>query len=177
MYDIVTVGHFCIDSILLPHRPTPFVVLGGPVTYVSLAARRLEARVAIISKTGSDFPEAYRWWLEQEGINLSWLSKTEDASTTRFELNYNEDLSERRLILKKKAPKLTIEDLRSPLKALAIHIAPIADEITYDVVEKLKNYADVLSLDPQGLVRKFNEDGSVFCSKPDDLRMLDLVNI
>ncbi len=177
MFDIVSVGHFSIDSIFLPDRRTPFVVLGGSTAYVSLAARRLESRVAAISKVGSDFPEAYRWWLDQEGVNLSGLKKVETASTTRFELKYSTDLSERTLHLKSKAPPIDADDLPNPLKAFAIHVAPIAGEVTYEIVEKLKNHADVLSLDPQGLVRRFDESGNTSLGSLADSRILDLINI
>ena len=40
MFDIVSVGHFSIDSIFLPSRQTAFTVLGGSVAYVSFAARK-----------------------------------------------------------------------------------------------------------------------------------------
>jgi len=177
VFDIVSVGHFCIDSIFLPNRQTPFVVLGGSTTYVSFAARRFEARVAAVSKVGGDFPEAYKWWLGQEGIDLRGLTKVEGANTTRFELRYNDDLSERTLLLKSKAPPITVDDLPNPLKATAIHIAPIAGEITYEIVEKLKQCADVLSLDPQGLVRNFDENGNVTECSLADKRILGLVDI
>jgi cytidine kinase len=177
VFDIVPVGHFCIDSIFLPKRQTPFVVLGGSTTYVSFAARHLEARVGAISKVGGDFPEAYKWWLEQEGVDLRGLAKVESASTTRFELKYNDDLSERTLLLKSKAPSITVEDLPNSLKATAIHIAPVAGEITYEIVEKLKQCTDVLSLDPQGLVRGFDENGNVTDCSLVDKRILGLVDI
>jgi len=177
VFDIVSVGHFSIDSIFLPDRQMPFVVLGGSAAYVSLAARRLESRVAAISKVGGDFPEAYRWWLDQEGVNLSGLKKVETASTTRFELKYSTDLSERTLHLKSKAPSIDADDLPNPLKAFAIHVAPIAGEVTYEIVEKLKSHADVLSLDPQGLVRRFDEGGNISLGSLADSRMLDLINV
>jgi len=177
VFDIVSVGHFSIDSIFLPDRQTPFVVLGGSAAYVSLAARRLESRVAAISKVGGDFPEAYRWWLDQEGVNLSGLKKVETASTTRFELKYSTDLFERTLHLKSKAPSIDADDLPNPLKAFAIHVAPIAGEVTYEIVEKLKSHADVLSLDPQGLVRRFDEGGNISLGSLADRRMLDLINV
>jgi sugar/nucleoside kinase (ribokinase family) len=177
VFDIVTVGHFSIDSILLPDRQAPFVVLGGSAAYVSLAARRLESRVAVVSKVGDDFPEAYKWWLGQEGINLSGLTKIEGAQTTRFELKYNSDLSDRALVLKCKAPPITVGDLPNPLKASAVHVAPIAGEITYEVAEKLKKCADVLSFDPQGLVRGFDENGNVTVCSLVDKQILGLVDI
>jgi sugar/nucleoside kinase (ribokinase family) len=137
----------------------------------------LEARVAVVSKVGADFPEAYRWWLNQEGINTSGLVKAENEQTTRYELRYNADLSDRTLLLKGKAPPLAVEDLPNPLKALAIHLAPIAGEVPYNVAEQLRKSADVLSFDPQGLVRRFDENGNVTSGPLPDARILDLVNI
>lgn len=175
--DVAVVGHFSIDSISLPDRPNPFVVLGGSAAYVSFAARRLDARVAVVSKVGSDFPEAYRWWLSQEGVDLSGVAKTENGHTTCYELKYNSDLSDRVLRLKNRASPITVEDLPNPLKAKAIHIAPIAGEITYEVAEKLRNCTEVLSLDPQGLLRNFDENGNITNCSLKEKRILGLIDI
>lgn len=177
MFDIVTVGHFTVDSIFLPDRQVPFVVLGGSAAYVSFAARRLDARVSVISKVGGDFPEAYRWWLEQEGIDTSGIAKDDAAQTTRFELKYDNLQSERILLLKSKAPTITVDDLPKSLKADAIHLAAVAGEIAYELVEQAKGHADVLSLDPQGLLRNFDETGNVTLKPLTDKRILGLVDI
>jgi len=177
VFDIVSIGHLSIDSIFLPDRPKPFIVLGGSTAYVSFAARRLNARVSIVSKVGDDFPAAYMWWLRQESVDLSRVIKVKDAQSTRFELKYNTDLSDRVLQLKSRAPPITIDDLPNSLKAKAIHIAPIADETTYEIAEKLKSCAEVLSLDPQGLVRNFDENGNITLCPIKDNRILDLVDI
>ncbi|MDH5375805.1 MAG: PfkB family carbohydrate kinase [Candidatus Bathyarchaeota archaeon] len=155
----------------------PFVVLGGSVAYFSFAARQLDATVSVVSKVGDDFPGAYVWWLEQEGIDLSGMVKVEDAQTTRFELKYSNNLSNRKLRLKNEAPPITVNDLPKSLKAKAIHIAPVAGEVSYKVVKKLKNCADLLSLDPQGLVRKFDEKGNVTLGSLKNKRILELVDI
>jgi sugar/nucleoside kinase (ribokinase family) len=177
MFDLVSVGHLSLDSIFLPNRNAPFVVLGGSVAYVSFAARRLDARVSVVSKVGSDFPAAYLWWLRQENVDLSGVSRTENAQTTRFELKYSNDLSDRVLQLKTRAPPIATADLPNSLKAKAIHIAPIAGEITYEITEKLRSCADILSLDPQGLVRNFDENGNVTLGSLIDKRILELVDI
>jgi len=177
LFDVVSVGHLCIDSIFLPDRPRPFVVPGGSVTYVSFIAERLNAMTSIISKVGEDFPDAYLWWFGQEGIDLSDVAKVENAQTTRFELKYSDDLSDRSLRLMSRAPPITVDDLPGSLKVKAIHVAPIAGEITYGLVEKLKGYAEVLSLDPQGLVRIFDENGHVTLGPLTDKRILEVVNI
>ena len=177
MFDIVSVGHFCIDSILLPNRNKPFVVLGGSPTYVSFTARRFDSRVSVVSKVGVDFPVAYTWWIREEGVDLSGLARVENAVTTRFELKYSNDLSDRTLQLKSKAPPITVEDVPDLLKARVVHIAPIAGEISYDVVEKLRSCAEFLSFDPQGLVRNFDENGNMTHGPLSDTRILGLSNI
>ena len=177
MFDIVLVGHFAVDSIFLPDRNTPFIVLGGSVAYVSFAARRLDANVSVVSKVGGDFPKAYLWWLEQEGIDLSGVVKIENAHSTRFELKYSNNLSNRKLRLKSKAPSIAVDDLPKSLKAKTIHIAPIAGEVTYEVAKKLRSCAQWLSLDPQGLVRSFDEKGNVIRGALTDKRVLELIDI
>jgi len=175
--DITSAGFFTIDSIILPSRQSPFVVLGGSAAYVSFASGHLGARVSVISKVGGDFPAAYSWWLRQENVDVAGLVRVENARTTRFELRYSTDLSDRILTLRDRAPSITVEDLPNSLKTKVIHIAPVAGEITYEVVEKLRDRAEVLSLDPQGLVRCFDECGNVTVEPLVDKRVLSLVDI
>jgi sugar/nucleoside kinase (ribokinase family) len=175
--DVAVVGHFAIDTIRLPSRSAPFVVLGGSVTYVSFVTKRLDATVSIISKVGGDFPEAYIWWLGEEGIDLSGVTKLANEQTTHFELGYNKDLSNRTLKLTSKASPINVSDLPHSLQAKAVHVAPIAGEISYEVVECLKGCAEVLSLDPQGLLRRFSKTGNVTSRASIDKRLFSLINI
>jgi len=177
LFDIVSVGHFSIDSIFLPSRQTAFTVLGGSVAYVSFAARHLDARVSVISTVGADFPAAYKWWLQQEGVDLSGVTDVQNALTTRFELRYDNDLSSRTLCSKNRMPPIRVEDLPNPLKARIIHLAPIAGEVTHEVAEKLRSCTEVMSLDPQGLVRNFDENGNVTLKQPRDRRILGLIDV
>ncbi len=153
------------------------MVLGGAATYTSFAAKRLEASASVISKVGGDFPEAYMWWLRQEGVDLSGVIKRAYEPTTCFDLTYNSDLSERTLKLKSKGTPIDLADVPADLEAKAIHIAPIDNEVSFEVVEHLKHCADVLSLDPQGLLRSFDEAGNVTENASADTRIVSLVNI
>jgi sugar/nucleoside kinase (ribokinase family) len=175
--DVAVVGHFSIDSIFLPSRPHPFMMLGGSVAYVSLVTKRLEGTVSVISKVGADFPEAYMWWLQEEGVDLSGVVRLQNEQTTRFELEYGADLSSRTLKLKSRAPTINVDDLPEQLRAKAVHVAPIAGEISYEVAEHLKHCADIVSLDPQGLLRSFDEAGNVTCCTSIDKRLLDLADV
>ncbi len=175
--DIAVIGHLSIDTILLPTRKLPFVVLGGAATYTSFAAKRLDATASVISRVGGNFPEAYLWWLRQEGIDLSGVTKKADEPSTCFELKYNDDLSERVLKLKSKGAPISLDDVPTDLQAKAIHIAPIANEVSLEVVEHIKQCADILSIDPQGLLRSFDEAGNVTENASVDTTIFSLINI
>jgi sugar/nucleoside kinase (ribokinase family) len=175
--DIAVVGHLSIDTILLPSRSMPFTVLGGAAAYSSFAVKRLDAAASVISKVGGNFPDAYLWWMGQEGVDVSGVSKLAGEATTCFELSYNTDLSDRTLRLKSKGSAITAADMPKDFHAKAVHIAPIANEVSFEVIEQLKSCADVLSLDPQGLIRSFDEAGKVTENQPVDNRILSLINI
>ncbi len=175
--DVAVIGHFSMDTILLPSRSAPFNVLGGSATYTSFAAKRLDASASVISKVGSNFPNAYLWWLQQEGVDLSSVKKQADQPNTSFELGYSADLAERTLKLKSKGPSIDVEDLPVGFHAKALHVAPIANEVSLEVIEHLKHCTDVLSLDPQGMVRSFDEAGNVAENAGVPKEIFSLINI
>jgi sugar/nucleoside kinase (ribokinase family) len=176
-FDLAVIGHFSMDSIILPHIPKPCSVLGGAVAYVSLVSRKLGATVSVISKVGSDFPQTYTKLLSGEGVDLSGVTCVKNDLTTSFELAYNEDLSTRTLCLKQKGSPIVLTDLPKSLKAKAVHIAPIAGEISSEVVEKLKAFSGCLSIDPQGMTRRFDKNGNVTCCAQLNSHLLSLINI
>jgi sugar/nucleoside kinase (ribokinase family) len=175
--DVLVVGHFSLDSLKLPRRVMPCRVLGGAVAYVSLVTRQLGASAAVISKVGSDFPENYIKRLRDTGVSTSGIIKVPSEQTTSFELTYDEDLSSRRLILKAQSSPITLADLPSALSSKAIHIAPIAAEIPFEVIERLRSFSDCLSIDPQGMTRRFSGCRNVACCSQIDERILPLIDI
>jgi sugar/nucleoside kinase (ribokinase family) len=86
-------------------------------------------------------------------------------------------LSERTLRLRSKGPVIDVSGVPANFHAKAIHIAPIANEVSYELVERLKQCGDILSLDPQGLIRTFGEDGAVAENASVDSRIFSLINI
>ena len=176
-FDVAVVGHFAVDTLFLPSRTSGFTILGGSATYTSFAAKRLDATVSILSRVGEHFPQAYLWLLEQEGINISAVTRYSGEPNTCFELAYSQDLSERTLKLKSKGVPIGVADVPEDFHAKAIHIGPIANEVSYELVERLKGCGDILSLDPQGLLRTFTEQGDVVENAVVDNRIFGLINI
>lgn len=158
MFDLVTVGHFAIDSIISQRITSPQPTLGGPPTYTSIAAAKLGAKVSVISKVGGDFQHEYSEWLRTNGVDLSGLKQVKDTATTRFILTYTN--GQRKLQLENRAPIISTQDIPDSLQTKAIHIASIANEVQYAVIAKLRGFTDILSFDPQGFVRSFDEKGN-----------------
>ncbi len=175
--DVAVVGNFSIDYLKLPRRPEPYTIMGGAVAYVSLVTRRLGGSVAVVSKVGLDFPDAYLQQLQNEGVDTSGIIKTCGEHTTSFELAYSADLSSRTLRLRSQCSPITVADLPPVLNAKAIHIAPIAGEISFEVVKRLRSCCKYLSIDPQGMTRRFDTRGKLTVSAEMDIHLLGLVDI
>ena len=175
MFDLTTVGHFAIDLISSPTIVSPKPTLGGAPTYVSLTARKLGAQVSVISKVGEDFPQKYWIWLKSQGVDLSGLKLVKGSLSTKFVLEYGN--GERKLALTSRAPIICPEDVSIKLRAKAIHTAPITNEIPLEVIEKLRTLTNILSLDPQGFLRRFDDNGRVCSKKWDYKNILDKIDV
>ena len=175
-FDLVTVGHFAIDTISSPKLVPERIALGGSATYVSLAAAKLGAKVSVISKVGKDFPNRFLGWLQNNNVDLSGLARTRSGRTTRFSLRYQAN-HKRRLQLKAVAPSIQTSDVPDSLQTQAIHVAPIANELSINVVQALRKLTHTLSLDPQGFVRSFDSDGNVRSKRWRGKAVLELIDI
>jgi len=175
MFDLTTVGHFAIDLITSPRIRRPKPTLGGPPTFCSVAARKLDARVSVVSKVGGDFPPEYIDWLVENGVDLSGLKRFSEALTTRFLLEYED--GRRRLQLKARAPTIEPDDIPESTESRAIHIGPIANELSAETIRRLRIRTEILSLDPQGLIRRFDVQGNVSLKKIEDVEILKIIDI
>jgi len=157
LYDLVTVGHYAFDWIVKKNLKSTWT-LGGPPTYVSLSARALGANVSSISKVGVDFSDEYVTWLSRNGVDLQGVRRTM-GHTTRFKIEYKDGI--RTLQLMARCEPILLKDLRREVKTKAIHIAPIANEISSRVALSLCRAGKLISLDPQGFLRRFDRNGYV----------------
>jgi len=177
-FDLVTVGHFSIDYVTYKAERKPRLkpTLGGPPTFVSLAAKKMGVEVSVISKVGGDFPNEYYTWLINEGVDLSMLRRDKNAFTTRYMLIYDSK-GERQLILNARAPAIKPAEIPDSLSSEVIHVSPIAGEVSYEVMKRLRRHSRLLSLDPQGFLRKFDKDGKVHLGKLDNPKIFEEVDI
>jgi len=175
MFDLVTVGHFAIDLILSPKISTLKPTLGGAPAYASLAARKLDSNVSVISKVGEDFPDEYTALLNANAVDLTGFIKVRGASTTRFILTYKD--RKRKVQLESLAPPILMRDIPDSFTSKAIHVAPVADEVSHKVIERLRTQTNTLSLDPQGFVRSFDRQGNMSLSRWQNSAVLRQIDV
>ena len=132
-------------------------------------------KVAVLSKVGGDFSRSYLEILENEQVNIDFTQIVEDAKATSFHIKYIDNF--RKMKLEALCHGLLPEDVPVNLKAKAVHVAPIANEIPYETFERLRKIADIVCLDPQGFTRRFDEKGNVELKEWRDKRFLEKTSI
>jgi len=172
MFDLTVVGHFVIDIIVL--RDGERVCLGGPPTYTSISARRMNLKVAVVSKVGADFPDEYVVWLAKGGVDLGWVRRVKDAPTTSFILDYRG--KGRKLRLRGRCKPILPADIPET-SFKGVHVAPVAGEVSEETLRKLSSLSQVVSLDLQGFVRGFRRDGTVVLRRMGRMEILSEAQI
>lgn len=168
MADLAVLGHVVIDKVIDANGER--IQLGGPPTYVSLAAGKLGKSVKAVTKVGGDFPREYISRLLELGVELEGMI-VDGAETTRFVLDYRGP--ERSLSVGSVCVEIGPEDVSELPEAVLV--APVAGEVPPSVVSSIR--ADLMALDPQGYVREIVEGGRVLPKRWFDgaiLRRLDV---
>jgi sugar/nucleoside kinase (ribokinase family) len=135
---VCVIGSFSVDSISIVGQNKHFHNLGGAVTYTSLAVKNLGESVSVVSRVGGDFPEAYLVRLREEGIDVSMVKRYMQEITTHFDLSYSSNFSVRNLKLTCSGHPISPEDIPKDLRAKIIHVAPIANEINCETMQRLR---------------------------------------
>jgi len=173
MFDLTVVGHLTIDKIIRKGAE-PVFMPGGSATYASLAAKRMGVDVLVASKVGPDFPDEYVAWLSRGGIDLAGLRHV-NTPTTYFILKYEDE--KRVLQLKNVCEPISSKDIPVNLKTRGIHIGSVAGEVPIETVRRLTELAEIVSLDPQGFVRIFDEKGYVKIGKRLEVEILGRIDV
>lgn len=169
----MVVGHIVLDRIRhgdVTNRST----LGGPCVYASLAARAVNSSVAVVSTIGRDFGCRRISWLRAQGISVQHV-RVARCHTTRFEIDYQD--SARTLKVVYACDPIEAKDVLRAPPASAIHIGPVVSEIAPSLIERLAKRDAIISLDPQGYLRRLKPDGSVGVKKWRDSELLKKVGL
>ena len=94
MSKLVIVGAVAFDAIETPFGKAD-KVLGGPATFIGLAASQFEVDSAIVSIVGGDFPDEYLDMFENRGIDISSIEVVQNRKTFFWSGKYHNDMNTR----------------------------------------------------------------------------------
>lgn len=152
--NIGIIGHISID--IINHNNNSINSIGGAPCYSGLVSQQLGAKINIITKIGKDFPDIYFKWLNQNKLNYSNNDIIKNKKTTKFQINISKQNKQLKLLNKCENIKLNQFQFN---KLNGILISPIVNEIPKNLNMKINSIPEITMLDPQGYIRKFNNDG------------------
>ncbi|MDE1829216.1 MAG: ribokinase [Thaumarchaeota archaeon] len=151
---IAILSHCTIDEISRDGQvvETP----GGPAAYCGITAKNMKSDIELFTKVGPDFK--FKQDLEKRGISLSQASFSNNP-TTRFLLNIIG--TDRELYLKTKCDQIEF----STSDADGFIVSPVFDEVSEEILDKIRDDSDFLLLDPQGYLRRIDSTGKIYLEK------------
>ncbi len=142
-----------IDSIVIGN--SSYTQAGGPVCYGGLTARSLKHEVEIFTKYGTDFP--YEDLLLDKKIKIK--NSVSDKLTTKFKIEIMG--SDRNLFVENNCDQIEY----SGTNADGFIISPVFNEISKETFEMIKKDSKFLLLDPQGFLRRIDDQKKIFLEK------------
>ncbi len=94
MGKLLIVGSVAFDAIETPFGKTG-KILGGAAPFIGLAASQFDAKSAIVSVVGDDFPQAYLDLLTDRNIDISGIEVVKGGKTFFWQGKYHNDLNSR----------------------------------------------------------------------------------
>ncbi|MBN8654589.1 MAG: ribokinase [Anaerolineae bacterium] len=145
--DYLLIGHVAVD--LTPTGKQ----LGGTVSYSALTAKAMGLRVGIVTSVGEDAPLQLL-----DGVQISNLPTEQSTIFENVKTEHG-----RKQTLHHQATKISFEHVPHIWRdAPIVHIAPIAQEVDAELVKQFP--ASWVGVTPQGWMRGWDENGSVFAT-------------
>jgi sugar/nucleoside kinase (ribokinase family) len=146
LVDYLVVGHICYD--LVPEGR----IMGGAAAYTASLAHALGCRSAVLTSAAA----ADQW---QYALPEVAVAQVVSEATTTFENVY--EGGARQQTIHAVAGHLDTDSVPPAWQRTAIaHLAPIANEVSPDLIDLFSN--SLIGLSPQGWMRRWDKDGRVY---------------
>jgi sugar/nucleoside kinase (ribokinase family) len=154
---VAVVSHATIDHIF--RDGIEVVTVGGPICYSGLMVKHCMHDLIPITKVGNDFLSMN---VREVDYILSSKNALSDKPTTRFRLVIDSS-NARRLFLLKRCEDISYDDVAMSIRngLDACIVSPVINEISIDTIRLIASTSGFTILDPQGLVRRVMDDGSI----------------
>jgi len=165
----LVIGNFTKDTIRTKEKE--IITFGGTASYASINANKLGCDTFVLSRGNHELNDWVRS-LTSQGIKVE-LEESENIS--HFVNDYSGP--EKRQFWLSDAGQINFKDLG---KMDIIHIGPIFNEITLNVVKKARKNAKLVSLDVQGFVRSSEKEKinmKFWDERAEFLKYVDLVKV
>jgi hypothetical protein len=165
----LVIGNFTKDTIRTKEKE--LITFGGTASYASINANKLGCDTFVLSRGNHELDD----WiniLTNQGIKVE-LEESEKIS--HFVNDYSGN--EKKQFWLSDAGKIDFRDLG---KMDIVHIGPIFNEISLDVVKRARKNTKLLSLDVQGFVRSSDRERVImkfWNERAEFLKYVDLVKV
>ena len=148
MSKLIIVGAVAFDAIETPFGKTD-KILGGPATFIGLAASQFEVDSAIVSIVGGDFPNEYLDMFKNRGIDISSLEVVQNGKTFFWSGKYHNDMNTRDTL----ATELNVLADFNPLvpetykNSKVLMLGNLQPSVQSSVIEQMSEKPDLVILD------------------------------
>ncbi|MGC9777952.1 MAG: hypothetical protein HZR80_01760 [Candidatus Heimdallarchaeota archaeon] len=164
MIKLIVAGSITQDIILAPRKDEKRFIGGVPV-YAASAAKALGETIGIVSKVGTDFPVKNLKVINSLEADLNGF-KISGQNSMVFENKYNSRGKRTQKVLSV-SEKITFDDIPSVyLQAPCIHLGPVFNEIDLDMIPKVRESFDFVSLEGQGFTRNAEKKSKKIVHEP-----------
>lgn len=164
---ITAIGNPVYDYIRTKRIDTKERILSGCSTNAALALTRMGEKVRLVGSVGDDFRKRFASDLERFGIE-SAITPSEE--TGGFSLIYYDDHGNRTLDLIGRAASIESLEADWYRDSEAVLIGPILGEVSFDMIAEISGkYDGLFFCDPQGLIRRADQQGRIYHEKIDGI--------
>lgn len=148
MSKLIIVGAVAFDAIETPFGKTD-KILGGPATFIGLAASQFEVDSAIVSIVGGDFPNEYLDMFKNRGIDISSLEVVQNGKTFFWSGKYHNDMNTRDTL----ATELNVLGDFNPVvpekykNSKVLMLGNLQPSVQSSVIEQMSEKPDLVILD------------------------------
>ena len=148
MSKLIIVGAVAFDAIETPFGKTD-KILGGPATFIGLAASQFEVDSAIVSIVGGDFPNEYLDMFKNRGIDISSLEVVQNGKTFFWSGKYHNDMNTRDTL----ATELNVLGDFNPVvpekykNSKVLMLGNLQPSVQSSVIEQMNKKPDLVILD------------------------------
>jgi sugar/nucleoside kinase (ribokinase family) len=161
--DLVVLGNLIVDDIVYDDGTTRMAQPGGAILYMGATAHLWDLRLGLVSIVGSDYPREMLRALEERGVDLAGVRRSNDPGLRTW-LLYEGHI--RRVVHRLDGPthaqwSPTAKDIPAHWHPHAIHLAPMPLDLQRELATGLSEQLGgevLLSLDPFELLTRESLD-------------------